>query len=117
MQLITQEWAEAYTAAWNNDPVIAKKLRKFTSVFKYAISDREDLEPVIIKVEKGVCTSYGTNEHFVHKTTVHFWSDSNLFKCSSFLKFCFTSTETTTDGEPRTSTSTLTQLLSSEEFA
>lgn len=51
MQLITQEWAEAYTQAWNNDPIIAKKLRKLNTVFKYSISDGEDIEPAIIKIE------------------------------------------------------------------
>jgi len=77
MQLITPEWAEAYTEAWNNDEIIAKKLKKFTTVFKYSISDREDLEPVIIKVEKGVCTTFGTSEHF-HDKEIEFdmWADT-----------------------------------------
>jgi len=35
MQLLTPEWAEAYTAKWNNDDELVKKLRKFSSVFKY----------------------------------------------------------------------------------
>jgi len=77
MQLITQEWAEAYTLAWNNDPIIAKKLKKFTTVFKYSISDREDLEPVIIRVEKGICTTFGTSEHFDDKEIeFDMWADT-----------------------------------------
>jgi len=77
MQLITQEWAEAYTEVWNNDPIIAKKLRKFSTVFKYSISDREDIEPAIIKVEKGVCTSFGTSEHFYDKEIeFDMWADT-----------------------------------------
>ena len=62
MQFITSEWAAAYTEAWNNDEQLTKKLRKFSSVFKYSISDREDLEPVAIEIENGVCTSYGPAE-------------------------------------------------------
>ena len=77
MQLITQEWAEAYTSAWNNDEIIAKKLKNFTTVFKYAISDREDLEPVVIKIEKGVCTTFGTEEHFTKKEIqFDMWADT-----------------------------------------
>ena len=75
MQLITPEWAEAYTAAWNNDPVIAKKLKRFNSVFKYSISDREDLTPVVIQVENGVCTTYGTEEDF-NKIEFDMWADT-----------------------------------------
>ena len=77
MQLITPEWAEAYTMAWNNDEVIAKKLKRFSSVFKYSISDREDLEPVVIKVENGVCTTYGTEENFTPKEIeFDMWADT-----------------------------------------
>jgi len=77
MQLITPEWAEAYTSAWNNDPVIAKKLKRFNSVFKYSISDREDLTPVVIKVEKGVCTTYGTEDDFDPKEIeFDMWADT-----------------------------------------
>ena len=75
MQLITPEWAEAYTAAWNNDPIIAKKLKRFSSVFKYSISDREDLTPVVIQVENGVCTTYGTEEDF-DKIEFDMWADT-----------------------------------------
>lgn len=64
MQLMTPEWAAAYTEAWNNDEEIMKKLRKFSTVFKYSISDREDLEPVVIEVEKGICTTFGTEEQY-----------------------------------------------------
>lgn len=64
MQFMTQEWAEAYTSLWNNDDVITKKLKHFSSVFKYSVKDREEIEPLIIKIENGVCTSYGTKEDF-----------------------------------------------------
>jgi len=77
LQLITQEWAEAYTEAWNNDPIITKKLRKFSTVLKYAISDKADIEPAIIRIEKGVCTSFGTSENF-HDKDIEFdmWADT-----------------------------------------
>ena len=75
MQLMTPEWAAAYTEAWNNDEEVMRKLRKFSSVFKYRISDREDLEPVIIEVEKGVCTTFGTEEQY-EKIEFDMWADS-----------------------------------------
>jgi hypothetical protein len=62
MQFITPEWAAEYAEAWNNDNQITKKLRKFSSIFKYSISDREDLEPMVIEVENGIVTSYGPPE-------------------------------------------------------
>ncbi len=64
MQFMTYEWAEAYTDAWNNDEIITKKLKRFSSVFKYIISDRDDIKPIIIKIEKGICTTYGNEDAF-----------------------------------------------------
>ncbi len=79
MQLITPEWAEAYAEAWNNDPMIAKKLKRFSSVFKYSISDREDLEPVVIEVVKGVVTTFGTEEQY-EKIEFDMWADTASWK-------------------------------------
>jgi len=77
MQLITPEWAEAYTLAWNNDEIIAKKLKKFNTVFKYDISDREDIEPVVIKIENGVCITFGSEENFTKKEIeFDMWADT-----------------------------------------
>jgi putative sterol carrier protein len=67
MKFMTNEWAEAYTSAWNNDDLITKKLKRFSSVFKYSINDREDIMPLVIKIEKGVCTSYGSVDDFTKK--------------------------------------------------
>ncbi len=81
MQLITDEWAQAYTFAWNNDETIAKKLKNFSTVFKYAISDREDLAPIVIKVEKGVCTTFGTEENFTAKEIeFDMWADTKSWR-------------------------------------
>ena len=77
MQLLTDEWAEAYTTAWNNDEIIAKKLKRFNSIFKYRISDREDIPAIIIKVEKGICTTYGGDEAFTPKEIeFDMWADT-----------------------------------------
>ena len=75
MQLITPEWAAAYTEAWNNDEVVTKKLRKFSSIFKYRISDREDLEPVVIEVENGICTTFGVSEQY-DNIEFDMWADT-----------------------------------------
>ena len=78
MQLLSDEWAEAYTLAWNNDAVIAKKLKYFSTVFKYSMSDREEIEPMIIKVQKGVCVSYGTQECFnVKEIEFDMWAQAS----------------------------------------
>jgi|FLOH01.1.fsa_nt_gi putative sterol carrier protein len=79
MQLITPEWAAAYAEAWNNDDEVMKKLRKFSSVFKYSISDREDLEPVVLEVEKGICVTFGTEEQY-EKIEFDMWADSASWK-------------------------------------
>ena len=67
MQFMSNEWAEAYTSAWNNDDIITKKLKRFSSVFKYSVSDREDITPLIIQIEKGICTTYGNEDAFNKK--------------------------------------------------
>jgi putative sterol carrier protein len=79
MQLITPEWAAAYTEAWNNDEELMRKLRKFSSVFKYSISDREDLEPVVIEVEKGVCTTFGVPEQY-DNIEFDMWADTESWQ-------------------------------------
>ena len=67
MQFLTTEWAEAYTSLWNNDEILAKKFKKFSATFQYTIKDREDLEPLIITVEKGQCTYFETKKNFSGK--------------------------------------------------
>ena len=67
MQFMSNEWAEAYTEAWNNDDIITKKLKRFSSFFKYSISDRDDIAPLVIKIENGFCTSYGEEDAFDKK--------------------------------------------------
>ena len=66
MQFMSNEWAEAYTEVWNNDDIITKKLKRFSSFFKYSISDR-DITPLVIKIENGFCTSYGEEDAFEKK--------------------------------------------------
>ena len=79
MQLMTPEWAAAYTEAWNNDEEVTKKLRKFSSVFKYSISDRKDLEPIVIEVEKGICATFGTEDQY-DNVEFDITADSNSWK-------------------------------------
>lgn len=67
MQFMTTEWAEAYVNLWNNDEILAKKLKNFSATFQYTIKDREDLESIIITVEKGQCTHFETEENFSGK--------------------------------------------------
>jgi hypothetical protein len=76
---MTPEWAAAYTEAWNNDEEIMKKLRRFSSVIKYSISDREDLEPIVIEIENGICTSYGIPELY-DKIEYEVWADSESWQ-------------------------------------
>lgn len=67
MRLMSKEWAEAYMKAWNSDEIITKKLKRFSSVFQYSISDRKDITPLIMKIEKGLCVGYETTENFNKK--------------------------------------------------
>jgi len=64
MQFLSDEWADAYTSLLNEDPVVQKKLKRFSSCFKYEVNDRDDIDPLIIEVIKGQCTSYGPEEAF-----------------------------------------------------
>jgi len=75
MQLVTTEWAKAYKEVWNGDEKLRKKLKRFDSVFKYAISDREDLSPMIFVVEKGEVTYAGTDNED-QKVEFDMWADS-----------------------------------------
>jgi len=64
MQFMTPQWAAAYAETWNNDEKVMKKLRKFSSIIKYSVSDREDLEPIVIEVEKGICITFGSEKEY-----------------------------------------------------
>ena len=64
MQFLSDEWADAYTTLLNEDEVVQKKLRKFSSCFKYEIEERQVL---VIEVTKGKCTSYGPEDAFEAK--------------------------------------------------
>ena len=64
MKFLSDEWADAYTALLNEDPTIQKKFKRFSSLFKYEVNDREDIENLVIEVTKGQCTSYGPEAAF-----------------------------------------------------
>ena len=64
MQFLSDTWAGTYSALLNEDPIVQKKLRKFSSCFKYEISDADDIETLIIEIIKGECTSYGPESAF-----------------------------------------------------
>ncbi len=89
MQLMSQEWAIAYTEVWNNDEQVVKKLKKFSSTLKYSITDRKDLAPVVIEVEHGICISFGSPEQYQH-IEFEIWADSKswieVFKNAKEIK-------------------------------
>ena len=64
MQFLSDEWADTYTSLLNENPTIQKKLKRFSSLFKYEVNDRDDIETLIIEVTKGQCTSYGPESAF-----------------------------------------------------
>jgi len=64
MQFLSDEWADAYTTILNEDPTVQKKLKKFSSCFKYEVNDSDTIDTLIIEVTKGVCTSYGPEDAF-----------------------------------------------------
>lgn len=64
MQFLSDEWAEAYTTLLNEDPIVQKKLKRFSSYFKYEVNDRGEIAPLVIEVIKGQCTSYGPEDAF-----------------------------------------------------
>lgn len=59
MQFLSDEWAEAYTTLLNEDTTIQKKFKRFSSLFSYEITDKEDIETLVIAVKKGKCVSFG----------------------------------------------------------
>ena len=77
MQLTSLEWAESYQGLWNEDKIVRKKLRKFSSVFKYAISDRDDIEPVLIQVEKGEIVGFSHDVEAFGKIEFDMWADAD----------------------------------------
>ena len=64
MQFLSDEWADTYTALLNEDATVQKKLKRFSSCFKYEVNDREDINSLVIEVTKGQCTSYGPEDAF-----------------------------------------------------
>lgn len=79
MQFMTPQWAEAYTQAWNSDSKVMKKLKKLSFILQFSLSDREDLEPVVIEVKKGVCTTFGTKEQY-DNIEFYIWGDTDSWK-------------------------------------
>jgi len=73
MQLITKEWADAYKDVWNGDDKLRKKLKRFNSVFKYAISDRDDITPIIFVVDNGEVT-YAGEDNSEHEIEFDMWT-------------------------------------------
>jgi len=59
MQFLSKEWGDAYIEAWKNNEDLKKGLRKFTGKFIYRISDREDIAPLQVDIEKGEVTYHG----------------------------------------------------------
>jgi len=64
MQFLSDEWAEAYTTLLNEDTTIQKKLKKFTALFSYEITDNEEIETLVIEMIKGKCVSFGASTAF-----------------------------------------------------
>jgi len=71
MQFLSDEWAEAYTTLINEDETIQKKLKRFSSLFQYEVTDREDIPTLVIEVQKGKCTSFGERSAF-HPKDIEF---------------------------------------------
>jgi len=67
MQFLSDEWVQAYTQAWNNDELLAKKFKKFSATFKYTVTDRENIEPIVITIMKGKCTHFEKEASFSGK--------------------------------------------------
>lgn len=81
MQFLSDEWAESYSALLNNDATIAKKLKRFSTLIKYRIRDREDKEALVIQIEKGVCTAYGPESAFNPKDIEYdIWADASSWQ-------------------------------------
>jgi len=80
MQLLSQEWSEAYTDVWNNDETIRRKLKRFNSVFKYRIEDKvNEVEPIILVVESGEIT-YAGPESDEYKVEFDMWADTQSWE-------------------------------------
>mgnify|MGYP000166798404 CR=1 FL=1 len=81
MQFLSDEWAEAYASLLNNDAIIAKKLKRFSTLIKYRIRDRGDDASLVIKIEKGVCTSFGSESVFNPKDIEYdIWADASSWQ-------------------------------------
>jgi putative sterol carrier protein len=59
MQFLSSEWCEAYVGAWKSNEELKKGLKKFTGNFVYRVSDKEELAPLQVNVEKGEITYHG----------------------------------------------------------
>jgi putative sterol carrier protein len=59
MQFLNADWIEAYVTAWKNNEDLKKGLKKFSGNFVYRVSDREDIEPLQVNIEKGEVTYHG----------------------------------------------------------
>ncbi|EJF07281.1 putative sterol carrier protein [Thiovulum sp. ES] len=60
MTFLSPEWCDAYVEAWKNNEELKKGLKKFTGNFVYRISDKEEVAPLQVNVEKGEITYHGT---------------------------------------------------------
>jgi putative sterol carrier protein len=59
MTFLSPEWCDAYVEAWKNNEELKKGLKKFTGNFVYRISDKEEVKPLQVNVDKGEITYHG----------------------------------------------------------
>jgi|GEM_PF-4200375 len=59
MQFLNSDWIEGYVNAWKSNEDLKHGLRKFSGNFVYRVSDREDIAPLQVNIEKGDVTYHG----------------------------------------------------------
>ncbi len=59
MQFLSEEWSKSYVDIWQNSEEFKDGIKKFSGNFIYRVSDREDLQPLQINVQKGEIVYFG----------------------------------------------------------
>ena len=64
MQFLSDEWADAYSSLLNENKKVQKKLKRFSTLFKYEVTDKDEIQTLVMEVVKGQCISYGPESAF-----------------------------------------------------
>jgi putative sterol carrier protein len=79
----SKEWLDAYVKMYNSRPELQEALKDLTAKVAYEFSDRPDIPPKYVHIDKGVVTDYGevddeSSMEYVIRANYDIWKSMTL---------------------------------------